>query len=175
MYGKTYHIQNGYANWGGGYLDTCNHAAGNKYDVSTANTPTRAQGTGTWKIVSASGKQNGTPVLVGDNIYLQNQYQGDGGYLDTCNNATTGNKYDVSTANTPTRAQGTGTWKIISSGKQNGTPVLLNDDIYLQNQYQGDGGYLDTRNQATGNKYDVSTSNTKERDNGSTHWRFIDL
>jgi hypothetical protein len=176
IYGKTYHIQNGYANWGGGYLDTCGNATGNKYDVSTANTPTRAQGTGTWKIVSASGKQNGTPVLVGDVIYLQNQYQGDGGYLDTCNHDTTGNKYDVSTANTPTRAQGTGTWKIISSGNQNGTPVLLNDVIYLQNQYQGDGGYLDVRgNATTGNKYAVSTSNTQERHQGSTHWRFIDL
>lgn len=176
IYGKTYHIQNGYTNWGGGYLDICGNAPGNKYDASTANSPTRDKGTGTWKIISASGKQDGTPVLVGDNIYLQNQYLGDGGYLDTCNNATGGNKYSVSTANTPTRAQGTGTWKIISSGKQDGTPVSLNDDIYLQNQYGGDGGYLDVCGNATGgNKYDVSTSHTKERDGGSTHWRFIGL
>ena len=87
-------------------------------------------------MLSASGKANGTPVLVGDNIHLQNLYGGDGGYLDTNGAGCERNKYCVSTAKTPNRANvNTGTWKILSSNKQNGTSVLVNDDIYLQNLY----------------------------------------
>jgi hypothetical protein len=179
IYGKTYYIQNGYLNWTGGYLDTNSSGCeGNKYCVSTANTPNRANvETGTWKILSASGKSNGTPVLVGDNIHLQNLYLGDGGYLDTNSSGCEGNKYCVSTANTPNRANAnTGTWKILSSNKQNGTSLLVNDDIYLQNLFSGDGGYLDTNSAGCeGNKYCVSTSVSKERapGSGTNHWRLI--
>jgi hypothetical protein len=179
IYGKNYYIQNGYSNWGGGYLDTNGAGCeGNKYCVSTAKLPNRANvETGTWKILSASGKLNGTPVLVSDNIHLQNLYGGDGGYLDTNGAGCEKNKYCVSTAKTPNRANvNTGTWKILSSTKQNGTSVLVNDDIYLQNLYGGDGGYLDTNSAGCeGNLYCVSTSISKERvpGSGTNHWRFI--
>jgi len=179
IYGKNYYIQNGYLNWGGGYLDTNTAGCeGNKYCVSTAKLPNRANvETGTWKILSASGKSNGTPVLVGDNIHFQNLYGGDGGYLDTNGAGCEKNKYCVSTAKTPNRANvNTGTWKILSSNKQNGTSLLVNDDIYLQNLYGGDGGYLDTNSAGCeGNLYCVSTSVSKERSPGSgtNHWRLI--
>jgi hypothetical protein len=180
IYGKTYYLQNGYFNWtGGGYLDTNSSGCeGNKYCVSTANTPNRANvETGTWKILSASGKSNGTPVLISDNIHLQNLYLGNGGYLDTNGPGCEGNKYCVSTANTPNRAnENTGTWKILSSNKQNGTSLLVNDDIYLQNLYSGDGGYLDIKSLGCeGNLGCVSTSVSKERvpGSGTNHWRLI--
>ena len=179
IYGKNYYIQNGYLNWAGGYLDTNTAGCeGNKYCVSTARLPNRANlETGTWKMLSASGKANGTPVLVGDNIHLQNLYGGDGGYLDTNGAGCERNKYCVSTAKTPNRANvNTGTWKILSSNKQNGTSVLVNDDIYLQNLYGGDGGYLDTNSAGCeSNLYCVSTSVSKERapGSGTNHWRLI--
>src|SRR5687767_2306381 len=102
-YGDQIHLQNGYNSWQGGYLDTNGHSAasGGKYSVSTADTPTRGKGTGTWEILSAAGKTVGQPVISGDLIYLRNLYGGDGGYLDTNGHADTGQKnagakYDVS-------------------------------------------------------------------------------
>jgi hypothetical protein len=81
-------------NWQGGYLDTNGHAQPNKYGVSTADSPTRATGTGTWEITSAAGKAVGAEVLSGDAIYLRNLYGDDGGYLDTNGHAPAPNKYE---------------------------------------------------------------------------------
>lgn len=75
--------------------------------MSTADSPTRGQGTGTWEILSAEGKAVGANVVSGDLVYLRNLYGGDGGYLDTNGYATTdqkngGGKYNVLTSKTRT-------------------------------------------------------------------------
>ncbi len=176
-YGNTYHIQNAYSNWGS-YLDTCDHAScgDNLYNVSASATPTRASGTGTWEILSASKKEAGSSVLFGDSVYLKNKYSS-GSYLDTCGHASCGgNLYNVSTSATPTRAPGTGTWIILSaSGKAVGSEVLPDDSVHLKNKYSS-GSYLDTCGHAScgGNLYNVSTSATPNREPGTGTWRFKD-
>ena len=117
-YGQYVHIQNAYADWAS-YLDTCGGAScgGNRYNVSTSVSPDRASGTGTWEIISASGKAGGSPVLVGDSLHLKNKY-GTGSYLDTCGGASCGgNKYNVSTSSSPDRVSGsgTGTWRFVET------------------------------------------------------------
>jgi hypothetical protein len=54
-YGDKVHLQNRYANWQGGYLDTYgNESAPKKYGVFTTDSKDRAgQGTGTWKFSKA--------------------------------------------------------------------------------------------------------------------------
>lgn len=115
-YGSTYALKNGYNSFTGGFLDTNGAGCeGNKLCVSTASSRDRGNGTGTWKILSATGKTEGTQVLYGDTIYLFNLYNGDGGYLDTNGAGCEGNLYCVSTAASPDRANvGTGTWKILA-------------------------------------------------------------
>ncbi len=109
VYGKTYYVQNGYNNWSGGYLDTNSAGCeGNLLCVSTASSPDRAKvKTGMWKMLSATGKQNGTSVLVNDDIYLQNLYpfRTDilGGYLDVNSAGCERNLLCVSTAGTKER------------------------------------------------------------------------
>jgi hypothetical protein len=126
-YGDKIHLQNGYDDFKGGYLDTLNHhtSAGLKHYVATADSPTRdTSGTGTWEVLSASGKAAGDPVVSGDLVRLRNLYAGDGGYLDTANHASTvqksaGGKYDVATAESNNRASGSGQWRIFA---QTSTP-----------------------------------------------------
>ncbi|QFS51387.1 LysM peptidoglycan-binding domain-containing protein [Nostoc sphaeroides] len=177
IYGGTYFVQNGYNNWEGGYLDTKGVGCEGKLPcISTANRSGRVNlQTRMWKIVSATGKQNGTAVLVNDEIYLQNLYLG--GYLDTKGVGCKGNLVCVSTASSPNGANlQTRTWKIVSAtGKQNGTAVLVNDEIYLQNLYPYRtgmlGGYLDIKGVGSS----VSTAGTKERTTlGTSHWRFVE-
>ncbi|WP_244190280.1 hypothetical protein [Streptomyces hygroscopicus] len=93
-YGDQIHLQNAYNNWAGGYLDTNGHStdSGAKYGVSTAESSARGEGTGTWEILSATGKAAGTTVASGDLIYLRNLYGGDGGYLDTNGHASSDQK-----------------------------------------------------------------------------------
>lgn len=136
-------------------------------------------GTGIWKIISVDQKPEGTPVKVGDSVYLKNLYS-EGTYLDTCNTATCSNttKYDVSTSTSQTRdGSGTGTWKIISFfQKPDGTLVKVGDLVHLKNKY-GEGTYLDTCGTATCSnttRYDVSTSTSATRDgSGTGTWTFI--
>ncbi|MFJ4713476.1 hypothetical protein [Streptomyces sp. NPDC088785] len=118
----------------------------------------------------------------GDRIHLQNGYGGfRGGYLDSNSSGPgDGSKYGVSTTGTPARAAGTGTWEITSaSGKGAGQPVLSGDLIHLRNLYGGDGGYLDTNNgpktdqREAGAKLDVSTSQVKDRSEGTGRWRIF--
>ncbi|MBX4179772.1 hypothetical protein K3A88_35795, partial [Streptomyces geysiriensis] len=115
-YGDRIHLRNGYSNWGGGYLDTngASTATGGVYGVSTADSPTRRPGTGTWEVGSAEGKAAGTPVASGDLITLRNLYSA-GSYLDTNGGATADQKkagaiYDVHTAKTADRGTGTAEW-----------------------------------------------------------------
>ncbi|MFD9122335.1 hypothetical protein ACFU6M_13600 [Streptomyces bottropensis] len=176
-YGDRIHLQNGYNNWQGGYLDTNGHASnsGAKYEVSTTDTPNRGTGTGTWEVLSASGKPAGTAVVTGDLIYLRNLYGGDGGYLDTNNHATTdqknaGGKYDVSTSQNRDRAEGTGRWRIFA---QTSSPldqsVRVGDTVHLFNTYDDNGGFLETNHNSTasGGKYDVCTNGYYNRSNST--------
>lgn len=60
VYGQKYHLQNGYAGWTGGYLDTRGQGCeGNFYCVSTASSPTgptiRAPGRSCRRTVSRRG------------------------------------------------------------------------------------------------------------------------
>ena len=182
-YGDQIHLQNGYGGWQGGYLDTNsgNPAQGSKYGVSTTNTPARAKGTGTWEILSASGKAAGQPVTSGDLIYLRNLYGGDGGYLDTNSGPTTtqandGAKYDVSTSPARDRAPGTGRWRIFA---QTSAPadknVRFGDTVLLWNTWDGNGGFLETNGggpMPTEALIDVCTSAYWDRSNGNCgFWR----
>ena len=172
VYGQTYNIQNGYANWTGGYLDT--RAAGcqdNVYCVSTASSSRRDGKSGTWMIKSATRIADGTPVNSFDRIYLVNQY-GTPTYLDTRGRGCQDNNLCVSTAAGSDRDSHSGTWLIIKDQWQVG-PVNAGDTVRLMNGYADwSGGYLDTR--AAGcqsNVLCVSTSATYNRDTGSTTWR----
>lgn len=114
-YGEQIHLQNGYNGWQGGYLDTNGHsgASGGKYAVSTADTPARGKGTGTWEILSASGKGAGQPVMSSDVVYLRNLYGDNGGFLETNNVSTaSGGKYDLRTNAYFNRSSDVADWKI---------------------------------------------------------------
>lgn len=152
--------------WAGGYLDTNGHSSdsGAKYGVSTADSPTRAEGTGTWQILSATGKAAGANVVSGDLVYLRNLFDGDGGYLDTnglatADQQTSGGKYNVLTSKGQDRAPGTGRWRLFaqssSPGDQNVRP---GDVIHLWNTYGDNGGFLETNGGADGGKHDVCTN-----------------
>ncbi|MFF3350934.1 hypothetical protein [Streptomyces sp. NPDC002779] len=84
-YGDRIHLQNGYNDWSGGYLDTNGRtpSTGSVYAVSTADTPTRGNGTGSWEVLSAENKAAGTAVTSGDLITLRNCYHLELSYLDT--------------------------------------------------------------------------------------------
>ncbi len=186
-YGDVIHLQNGWNKYSGGFLDTRGYQkdfekTGNHLCVSTAISEDRDNGSGTWKVISASGKAIGSPVLTGDNIHLLNQWNNEnGGYLDTRGYqkdfARTGNHLCVSTAISENRDNGSGTWKISSIGKANGTPVSDNLEIQLKNGWNKfSGGFLDTRGYQkdyaqTGNHLCVSTAISENRDNGSGTWK----
>ncbi|MFF2330673.1 MULTISPECIES: hypothetical protein [unclassified Streptomyces] len=116
-------------------------------------------------------------LTYGSEILLQNQYRGDGGYLDT-NGVSThqGATYDVSTNRTPnSRGPRTSVWKVVSAaGKANGARVVSGDVVYLVNQYSS-GTYLDANSVSThqGAKYDVSTTATKDRGPGTSKWHIF--
>ena len=111
----------------GRYLDTCGHVGDTtppSFGVRTSPSEDRAEGSGTWQIVGASG-----PVCFGDKGRLLNQYkiaegasQGEyAGYLDTCGIPTSDDGLDlgparelgVRTSPSPNRDQGSGTWQIV--------------------------------------------------------------
>jgi hypothetical protein len=173
-YGQTYKLVNGYDNWQGGYLDTRGRGCSeNLLCVSTANNPNRDNGSGSWKILSKTGKTGVVESL--DDVYLQNQYeQGAGGYLDTRGRNCSENLLCVSTANNPNRDSGSGTWKIISKYKSS-NDLREDQPVQLVNGYgNGQGGYLDTRGRGCdGNLLCVSTAAGADRDSGSGTWKFI--
>ncbi|WP_327729815.1 hypothetical protein OG250_29870 [Streptomyces sp. NBC_00487] len=182
-YGDQIHLQNGYNGRQGGYLDTLNHhtSAGLKHYVATADSPTRGTGTGTWEIVSASGKAVGQSVLSGDLVHLRNLYAGDGGYLDTADHASTaqkggGGKYAVATAQSKDRTPGSGRWRIFA---QTSTPfdqnVRVGDVVHLWNTYDDNGGFLETNQNAAGakqgGKLDVCTNAYFNRGGDVADWK----
>lgn len=175
VYGQTYSIQNSYQNWQGGYLDTrAAGCEGNFLCVSTATVPNRDGASGTWKILSASGKAAGTPVAPGDDVYLQNMHNGNGGFLDTAYPGCEGNFFCVSTAYSNTRDGGTGTWKILPNGSTSGS-IMEGQPLHLLNGYAGyNVGFLDIMGTGCeGNWYCASTSLRWDREGaGTASWRF---
>ncbi|MEU5657283.1 hypothetical protein ABZ802_16905 [Streptomyces sp. NPDC047737] len=181
-YGDKIHLQNGYNGWTGGYLDTNGHStdSGGKYAVSTAESPTRGEGTGTWEILSPNGKTAGTPVVSGDVIQLRNLYGGDGGYLDTNGHATAdqrnaGARYNVSTSKDRDRAPGSGTgrWRITArtSSPTDGN-IRPGDVIQLWNLYADNGGFLETNGGGpAGGKYDICTNAYSNRSSDVADWK----
>jgi len=179
-YGDQINLQNGYNGWQGGYLDSIGNATatGAKYGVETATTPARGAGTGTWQVMSASGKAAGGYVVSGDLIYLHNRYGGDGGYLDTnglaaAGQQTAGAMYAVTTSQTMDRAPGTGRWHIFA---QTSTPtdqnVRVGDTLYLWNAYSDNGGFLETNGNSTdGDLYLVCTNAYFNRSSNVADWR----
>ncbi|EYF07034.1 hypothetical protein [Chondromyces apiculatus] len=174
IYGQTYSIKNGHASFTGGYLDVRGSGCKeNKLCVSTSVTSTRDNGSGTWKILSATGKQDGTQVMNGDLVHLFNMYAGNGGYLDVRGSGCNGNKLCVSTSESSGRDSNSGTWRIsVDAGVGTG-PVTESQDVHFLNAYNNfDGGYLDTKDYGCmGNWECVSTTANYERDSLSTHWR----
>ncbi|MDX3763828.1 glycosyl hydrolase family 95 catalytic domain-containing protein [Streptomyces sp. AK02-04a] len=164
----------------GGYLDANGHSAqeGALYGVSTSQIPnSRGSATSVWKVVSATGKANGTPVESGDVIYLINQY-GNGTYLDANGFSTQpGAKYDVSTTPTKDRGPGTGKWHIFgATSYPTDGHIRIADIVHLLNDYgTANGGFLDTNGPSTlqGAKYDVSTTPTKDRAPGTGSWKVL--
>ncbi len=190
-YGDVVTLQNKWNNYSGGFLDTRGYQkdfekTGNHLCVSTATSDNRDAGSGSWKILSASGKKAGEPVLVGDQIHLQNQWNGGkGGFLDARGyqkdfEKAIGNFLCVSTATVQNRDGGSGTWKIWAFGVADGTPVINGFDVQLQNGWNKfGGGFLDTNgwqkdHKKTGNHLCVSTSKERDRANGkSATWRLL--
>ncbi|WP_432081542.1 hypothetical protein [Streptomyces sp. WAC 04229] len=178
-YGDKIHLQNGYANWIGGYLDTngVSQATGAVYKVSTADSPERGEGTGTWEIGSAEGKAAGTPVSSGDLITLRNLYAA-GSYLDsngltTADQKKAGGKYDVSTAKSADRGTGTAEWRIFAqTSSPQDRAVHISDTVHLWNTYAGNGGFLETNGGGpVGGKYDVCTNAYYNRASNVADWR----
>ena len=112
-FGDEVHLQNKYNNWAS-YLDINGGGCeGNVYCVSAASTPNRDNGTGVWRIRSASGKPDGMEVSEVDDIHLEIVFNLTSTYLDIRESGCEDNLYCVSTANTPTRDRGTGTWRMV--------------------------------------------------------------
>lgn len=110
--------------------------------VSTHRDPNRDNGSGSWEIVSASGKNKGEPLVVGDRVHLGNMYP-NAGYLDVCgwteHLPVFENFLDqtgaVFTTRSPNRDNGTGTWIIRSANGEDGTPIFEGDSIAIESSY----------------------------------------
>lgn len=196
--GSVINLKNNYPGEGG-YLDTRGRVAdkaefaivpSETLFVSTHPNPNRDQGSGSWKIVSASGKGDGEALAYGDRIHLMNMYPG-AGYLDNCGwikdmpvyKGYAGAKFAVFTTQSPNRDNGSGTWIVRSAGsKADGSPVLAGDSIRLENGYP-QGGFLDVNGRVTQNpafkEYEGSTllvflSESPNRFKNSGSWTITD-
>ncbi|NHZ41461.1 hypothetical protein [Massilia aquatica] len=183
-YGQLYHVQNGYGNWGGGYLDVrdsgCN---GNTLCVSTSASDHRDGSTGTWMIVSAQSKMAGEQVRPGDKVYLKSQYplaNDDmppyrlfGGYLDVRGIGCQGNMFCVSASLTKNTGIDSSIWTVEAPRHR----VYSGQGIHLLNNFAPYGyfSYLDTRDAGCQrNLFCVSASTTRDRDGKSGTWRFLE-
>lgn len=154
--GSVVHLQNRYPN-DGSYLDAWG-AVWSKPEfrqvptetmfVSTHNNPDRDNGSGSWEIVSADGKNGGEPLAVGDRIHLKNMYP-NAGFLDACGwveHLPVFDKFSdqtgaVFTTKSPDRDNGTGIWIVRSAAEADGSPVLEGDSIAVESSYFiNDGG-----------------------------------
>ncbi|MDQ1829380.1 hypothetical protein [Massilia scottii] len=110
VYGSTYHIQNNYNAWSGGFLDV--RASGcdnNKLCVSTSMQPNSGLNTSKWTVVAPRHF-----VYTDQELNLRNLYTDaltGRTYLDTREGTCEGNPRCVSTSDTPQRDGGTGTWR----------------------------------------------------------------
>jgi hypothetical protein len=176
-YGDKVHLQNGFDNWQGGYLDVyVPLPAPNKHKVSTSDSKNRDSGSGTWEIMSATGKAVGAEVLIGDAIHLRNLWTGDGGYLDVCGLPPAPNKHAVVTSDSANRDRGSGTWRVYTAASSlPNSKVRKGDPVHLLNGFDNwQGGYLDVLGLPPApNKHAVSTSDSKNRDRGSGTWKFL--
>jgi hypothetical protein len=178
-YGDKVHLQNGYANWQGGYMHTRNpDRAPWKYLVYTSDSKNRDDDSGTWEIVSATGKAAGAEVLILDNIRLRNLYGGNGGYLDVVPPGDPLPYKRVSTCDSANRDRSSGDWGIYEASPRSDSKVREGDPIHLRNGFNNwQGGYLDTRSgyipAGQPSKYIVYTSDSDNRDGGSGTWRLF--
>ncbi|NBE53058.1 hypothetical protein [Streptomyces boluensis] len=110
--GDVVQLVNQYNGGRGGYLDANQPAnmSGSKYKVYTTDKRDRDSGSGQWTVMATSGQSG--PIVEGGGIHLLNRYKDNGGFLDTRNHATDGNKYGVVTSNSWDRDKGSGTWKV---------------------------------------------------------------
>ena len=162
--GSIVNLQNRYPN-DGGYLDAWGmvwskpefkQIPTETMFISTHYNPNRENGSGSWEIVSATGKSNGEPLVVGDRIHLKNRYP-NAGYLDLCgwveHLPVFKNFKDqtgiVFTTKSPDRDNGTGVWIVRSATESGGNPVLEGDSIGIESGFSIDdkgkvrrGGFL---------------------------------
>lgn len=148
--GSIVNLQNRYPN-DGSYLDVWG-AVWSKPEfaqvptqtmfVSTHYNPNRDNGSGSWKIVSASGKSDGEPLEVGDRIHLKNMHP-NAGYLDACGwveHLPVFSNYSnqsgaVFTTKSPDRDNGTGIWIVRSATELFGSSVLEGDSIAIESAF----------------------------------------
>lgn len=148
--GSIVHLQNRYPN-DGSYLDAWGmvwskpefrQVPTEVMFVSTHDNPDRDNGSGSWEIVSASGKNSGESLVIGDRIHLKNMYP-NAGYLDACGwveHLRVFENYSdqsgaVFTTRSPNRDNGTGIWIVRSATEADGTPVLEGDSIAIESSY----------------------------------------
>ncbi|MFF7182995.1 hypothetical protein [Streptomyces sp. NPDC008121] len=181
-YGTDILLQNQFTG-DGGYLDTIGsltQPSGATFDVATNQKPnSRGAKTSVWKVVSATGKVDGTPVNSGDVVYLVNQFGG-GTYLDANGGSSkAGAKYDVSSTLSKDRAAGSGKWQIFGKASSYGDGHIRTADVVsLLNTYNYDGssgGFLDANGASSqpGAKLDVSTSHYTDRGPGTGSWKVL--
>ena len=110
--------------------------------VSTHIDPNRENGSGSWEVISASGKEKDEPLVIGDRVHLRNMYP-NGGYLDACGWTEhlrvfekfldqTGAVFTTRSAN---RDNGTGVWIIRSGASEDGSPVFEGDSVAIESSY----------------------------------------
>ncbi|MBL8182723.1 MAG: winged helix-turn-helix domain-containing protein [Blastocatellia bacterium] len=148
--GSVVNLQNRYPN-DGSYLDAWG-AVWSKPEfkqiptetmfVSTHNEPNRENGSGSWEIVSATAKNVGEQLVVGDRVHIRNM-QPNAGYLDACGwteHLPVFEKFldqsgAVFTTRSPNRDNGTGIWIIRSATMAEGTPIFEGDNIAIESSY----------------------------------------
>lgn len=110
--------------------------------VSTHRESNRDNGSGSWELISANGKEKDEPLMIGDRIHLKNMHP-NAGYLDACGWTEHLRVFEkfldqtgaVFTTRSPNRDNGTGIWIIRSATLEEGTPVLQGDSIALESSY----------------------------------------
>lgn len=171
LVGSIIHLQNGLEK--GDYLETRGWVTDKpvitlwqdeqiKAFVFTHTDKNRSKGSGSWQILSATGKETGEPLLFGDKIHLLNLYSG-AGYLDSFEWVDRLEPFKdfypamtigVFTSSLPKRGGGpSGTWTVRSADekKASGAKVVEGDAIYLENDYPG-AGFLHTWGEVTKHK-----------------------
>ena len=115
------------------WLDT-NGSGGAGLNVTTASSPNRDNGSGSWLILSDQGR--GGAVYHGDIVHLINGWSNfQGAWLDTNGWSVVQESIAVATAPNWNRDTGSGSWKISRVGGNSADPISLGDTIQLMNLY----------------------------------------